>query len=119
LSGQGCREFDASSGRWRDLFNKVIEVGGRFSRIDVAIDDHDGHFSLDDVHEKMKRREVRSCFRKGRNIDNYDFTDKSVKVGKTLYFGSPNSETQIKFYDKAAEHDSNHGHQHPVLPERC
>jgi phage replication initiation protein len=103
MSGQGCREFDSSSGRWRDLLSKIIKVGGRFSRIDAALDDHKGHFTLEEIEGKIQRREVRSLFKKFRIIDDYNLADESGHNGKTIYCGSANSEIQVRIYDKAAQ----------------
>lgn len=103
MSGQGCREFDASSGRWRELFSRVFEVGGHFTRLDVAIDDRQGLFFLSEIQEKMQRREVRSRFKEGRETTSYGFTDDPGRDGKTLYFGSMKSDAQIRIYDKAVE----------------
>jgi phage replication initiation protein len=103
MSGQGCREFDASSGRWRDLLSRIIKVGGRFSRIDAALDDHKGHFSLDEIEGKVQRREVRTRFKQIRGINDYNLSDESSHDGKTIYFGSAKSEIQVRIYDKAAQ----------------
>jgi len=103
MSGKGCREFDSFTGNWRGLFRRVHALSGHFSRLDVAIDDRLGMFSLEEVQEKMKRREVRSRFKKGRSTESYEFSDTPGKDGKTLYFGSGKSDIQIRIYDKAAE----------------
>ena len=112
MTGQGCREFeswsrsdlfDENSHRWRDLISKVFMVEGHFTRLDVALDDRNGLFSLEEAQEKMKKREVRTRFRKGRTTESYDFSDETSKDGKTIYFGSPKSDIQIRIYDKAAQ----------------
>lgn len=103
MSGQGCRQFDASSGRWRDLISKVHGVGGHFARLDVAIDDRHGYFLLTEAKEKLLRREVRTRFRSGREMTGVRFSDKTGNDGCTLYFGTSKSDLKIRIYDKAAE----------------
>lgn len=103
MSGQGCRQFDASSGRWRELISNILDVGGHFTRIDIAIDDRQGCFPLAKAKQKLIRREVRTRFRSGREITGVRFNDKLGNGGCTLYFGSAKSDIKIRIYDKAAE----------------
>lgn len=103
MSGQGCREFDASSGRWRDLISEIIKGGGRFTRLDVAIDDRKGCFSLSEAKEKFLRGEVRTLFKDGLEMTGVTFTKKPSSKGGTLYFGNAKSDIKIRIYDKAAE----------------
>lgn len=103
MTGQGCRQFESRSGKWRELISRVFEVGGHFTRVDVAIDDREGYFSLLEVREKMERRELRSRFKEGRDTTSFSFSDESRRDGKTLYFGSTKSDAKIRIYDKAVE----------------
>jgi phage replication initiation protein len=103
MSGQGCRQFDETSGSWRDMIFKVFGVGGHFTRIDVAIDDRQGFIPLVEAKEKLLRREVRSRFKGGREITGVRFADNPGREGCTLYFGTPKSAIRIRIYDKAAE----------------
>ncbi|GFE57220.1 replication initiation factor domain-containing protein [Geobacter sp. AOG1] len=103
MTGQACREFEMKSGQWHKLISKIFIVGGHFTRLDFAIDDREGHFSIAEAQDKMQRREVRSRFKKGQETTSYNFSDAREKDGKTLYFGSPKSAVQIRIYDKAVE----------------
>ncbi|BEH11833.1 hypothetical protein GSUET_34450 [Geobacter sulfurreducens subsp. ethanolicus] len=103
MSGQGCRQFDINSGRWRELISNILDVGGHFTRIDIAIDDRQGCFPLEKAKEKLLHREVRTRFRSGREITGVRFSDKLGNDGCSLYFGSAQSDIKIRIYDKAAE----------------
>lgn len=105
MSGQGCRQYEGRFGDvWSDLFKRVFEAKGHFSRLDGAIDDFHGFFSVEQIEEKVLRRGVRSRFKKARGMTEYDLTnDVGRGDGKTVYFGSPSSDIQIRIYDKAAQ----------------
>jgi len=52
MSGQGCRQYEANftDSPWKDLFGVVLSEGGKFSRLDLAIDNVDGVLSLELVY---------------------------------------------------------------------
>jgi phage replication initiation protein len=104
LSGSACRAYEFFlDGRWNDLIKRVRESSGHFSRIDLAIDDFDGMFELNEIKEKVQNGEVVSLFRRGRILKEYNlgFED---NLGETIYFGSTQSRIRIRMYDKAIEH---------------
>lgn len=102
ISGQGCRELEQRKGLlWSELFKKIIDKGS-FTRLDIAIDDHDGHFKIDQLKEKVKRGECISKFIKARGIEEFNLKSGDTD-GQTLYFGRPTSRLQIRIYDKAKE----------------
>lgn len=112
MTGQGCREFETCfrkdlffdhSRLWKQLISRVFTVGGHFTRLDVALDDRKGFFSLDVAQDKMRRREVRTRFKKGSSTESYKFSDQPAQDGKTIYFGSPKSNIKVRIYDKAAQ----------------
>ncbi|MDQ7095000.1 replication initiation factor domain-containing protein [Desulfosporosinus sp. PR] len=103
LSGHACREYEFFfDGQWRELIKRVRNSNGQFSRIDLAIDDFDGLFTLEQVEQKVKNSELISYFRKGRILEEFNLSDKD-NLGKTIYFGSPQSRIRIRMYDKAIE----------------
>jgi len=104
LSGSACRAYEFFlDGGWIDLIKRVRESSGHFSRIDLAIDDFDGLFKLNEIREKVQNGEVVSLFRRGRILKEYSlgFED---NLGETIYFGSTQSRIRIRMYDKAIEH---------------
>lgn len=106
MSGEGCRQYEQRFGdNWLELIRGVIRLGGHFTRLDVAVDDLSGYFTIDMVKDKVCSGEVRTVF-KGAGLNNsYKFgKDKGSMVdGQTVYFGSKHSELRIRFYDKALE----------------
>lgn len=103
LSGSACREYEFFFGnRWAELIKKIREAHGTFSRIDLAIDDFDGIFTLEEIKGKIDRGEVISFFRRGRKLEEFNLGEKD-NLGQTIYFGSPQSRTRVRMYDKAIE----------------
>lgn len=116
MSGQGCRQFETSSLiSFAELFEKVTSSTDRNSprwynitRLDVAYDDVDkeGTGLLDIVkickfayqgrfvgRLSIAKPEVECC------PDEHGYVDRA----HTCYFGSVQSDTRIRFYDKAME----------------
>lgn len=103
LSGNACRAYEFfMDGKWADLIQRIRENSGHFSRIDLAVDDFDGVFSLADIEQKILTGEVVSHFRKGRILKEYSLGEKD-NLGETIYFGSPQSLIRVRIYDKAIE----------------
>ncbi|ODA41069.1 replication initiation factor domain-containing protein [Desulfosporosinus sp. BG] len=103
FSGNACREYEFFfDGKWLDLIQRIRTNCGQFSRIDLAIDDFDGIFTLEQIKKKIKKSELLSYFRKGRILEEYNLSAKD-NLGQTIYFGSPQSRIRIRIYDKAIE----------------
>lgn len=108
LSGQGCREFESYSEKdWTQFIYECIELGGKFVRLDTAIDDivredEKLYFSMDKLYRKVKEGAVTSLFKKGKKVESFLIEDGS-SLGETLYFGSASSDVQIRFYEKDYE----------------
>lgn len=111
MTGQGCRQYEARFGnRWKELFKSIFEPGGHFARLDTALDDYRGRFTVKDIAEKVRRREVRTYFRgKPQIIESHDLQSEPGKNdGESVYFGSGQSELRIRFYNKAVEQGVNY-----------
>lgn len=103
LSGNACRAYEFfMEGKWADLIQRIRENNGHFSRIDLAVDDFDGLFSLKDIEQKILAGEVVSYFRKSRILKEYSLGQQD-NLGETIYFGSPQSRIRVRIYDKAIE----------------
>lgn len=103
FSGQACRQFESFSVyTWHELFAMCLDLEGNFTRLDVAIDDVKGYFSIEQIIRILKKRQVRSKFKKARIMEEIDIHDE-VDYGKTVYLGRPSSSIQIRFYDKRQE----------------
>jgi phage replication initiation protein len=104
MTGTGCRQYEAETDNydWSIFFAKVLDVGGKFTRLDLAIDDYKGYFNLKQIERKVKAGHVTSRFKDVTNYEKIRVKDGYVK-GQTLYFGSTTSRVLIRFYDKLKE----------------
>lgn len=103
ISGQGCREYEVAGGyEWSELFRRIIEFDGDFTRLDVAVDEFKGALEVERLKRKAKAGEIRSKFRTSIPMEKVRLKDGSSK-GNTIYFGHPQSILQIKVYDKLME----------------
>lgn len=73
------------------------------SRIDVAMDDKCGALDLDIIIEKALNHEYVSQSREKQVVREHINFKGDDMSGRTIYFGSRNSNTYIRIYDKAAE----------------
>lgn len=106
LRGQGCREYETRFGdSWIELIKRVKSAGGHFTRLDIAIDDRSGYFTVDQVHSKIQAGEFRSVFRTGGYRADYRFTKTGTeRSGEGVYIGSKaSSGLYLRIYDKAKE----------------
>lgn len=101
ITGQGCREYERIGKPWDVLFGQLLFCG-HFTRLDLAIDDFKGYFSLGTVEKKIKKAELTSRFRQARVISGYQLSDGSV-LSKTIRFGSDDSRISVIMYDKRLE----------------
>lgn len=103
MSGRGCREYERyGKHTWKELFRTISEYQGSYTRLDVAVDDFDGLFTIKGLVRKVKSRELVSPFKLAKNVETIRIETGEVH-GVTLYFGSPQSDIQIRMYDKLAE----------------
>lgn len=89
LSGRGCDAFDCFS----------LPNDAKVTRLDIAFDSFDGYYTVEDVWGCLLQDKYAG---KSRTIDGYmGFAGKHS--GRTVYIGSPKSDTRLRIYDKAAE----------------
>lgn len=106
ISGQGCREYEEYNVfDWSTLLALMFNWDINISRLDVAIDDFEGYFKLDQVLSKVKRGHVTSKFKEARQHQRYSLSDGSTS-GLTVYFGDPSSRIQVRMYDKKLQLES-------------
>lgn len=107
IKGQGCRYVEKhwSDGySWVDFFNLIKILGFRnITRLDVAIDDFEGHLDI----TKLYRLHKRGCMTSSAGIRTTDYWDRSnlegKTIGETFYIGSNKSDVMFRLYDKLAE----------------
>lgn len=109
MKGKGCRQFEgileAQERNWYDFFLLSLNEGGKFKRLDLAINDVYGILDIGRLTEKWERKECISKF------DNYNYyrsgkaayKDEKECMGETLYIGSRKSEIYFCIYAKDYE----------------
>lgn len=104
MSGQACREYEKHfelDHNWSELFALIMNFPHRFTRLDVAIDDFKGYFSIAQLYRTAKA----GCMtaqrvRKARMFETFDISD-GKSDGMTFYVGR--ADWMFRFYDKKAE----------------
>lgn len=107
MSGQGCRDFDTLGLSYKDLILAINDMGGKYSRVDIAIDDFtNNYFTLKKLKRYVDHKQIKSKFRTYYSVRKGLIED-NVVLGDTLQFGSRASLVQITFYDKLQERANN------------
>lgn len=106
MSGQGCREYEAYND-WNTFILKCFEKNANFTRLDIAVDeirynDDKPYFKVSTLVRKTEDNCVSSRFHSARHIRTIKITG-GESAGHTVYFGSPASDLQIRFYEKDKE----------------
>lgn len=89
---------------WHDaaddgILQSARSVGARTSRIDLALNIHQGRLTVLDFFSAYKTGDLKTAARKGYFVEGIG----GDRAGDTLYFGSPKSSRQCRIYNKAAE----------------
>lgn len=110
LSSKALFSFRSASIGLSRLISEVIELNGRFTRIDLALDDYEGHLNLPHIYEMLNRKHVATRFRGFSkfeapvNLVETGSLFKDHKIGKhgyTIYIGAfRGSNTFVRIYDK-------------------
>lgn len=98
----------------RLFFLKVLEIG-RFTRVDLALDDHKVHFTPADIRGYIASGQMVSKFRTGRREDSFDLAT-NMAIGDTLYLGSRKSDVMLRIYDKRLEHNQRYPDDYITAP---
>lgn len=105
MSGDGCRSYFGKKSPSL-LILRIKQYKGTFSRVDCAIDDIGAeYFSVQDVIDHTKNNEVIS---KWRNVSvKQEFGISTLeKTSDIIYFGSMQSNTFLRVYDKRLEQEA-------------
>ncbi|MCL1807597.1 MAG: replication initiation factor domain-containing protein [Oscillospiraceae bacterium] len=102
MSGSGCRTYEQLGGNVLDLAIDVYRTDGvNLTRLDVACDDKDGAFDMDELIRYYNEKRIRSGCRKRQIVQ---CNDGEYAPARTIYIGSRKSDLCFRFYDKAKEH---------------
>lgn len=111
FSGQGCREYETyHDGDWVRLFGRVLDAGGHFTRLDLAVDEirYNGdkpYFKVGTLIKKTLNGETRSKWKHLNRMQKIRIAD-GASMGDTGYFGSSLSDIQCRWYEKNKEREN-------------
>lgn len=133
MKGEGCREFEQRyysalvlSGvdyprarivteAWAELIQECLSMGGHCTRLDMPTDDFSGEITIDEIKEKIRKREYSTRLRRVRQVRSGeneggvdDIEDEQIsQIGYSVTLGGV-KHVQLCIYDKLAERTS-HG----------
>jgi len=105
-SGKGCSQLaiEGTVNDWPAFLGSLLGDQVRFTRVDVALDDHRGVLSLDKIRRCVQRGHFVSRWRKTTELENRERIQAGSEVaGRSVVFGSKHSDGRIHIYDKALE----------------
>lgn len=113
FSGQGCRQWEtfyANGQTWDDLFELFWNVGGNFTRLDLAIDDicyndEKPYFKVPKLYKLVEQGLCRSKWRKMKPQWEMKIKDGSIR-GVQLEFGKRESDSMLRIYEKNVEREN-------------
>jgi DNA relaxase NicK len=88
--------------RVRDILNWIVRQAGQITRIDCALDDREGQVPVGVVKEAAEVGQCITRVDQARVIKSFSL-HKGTAFGDTIYFGSPQSQTLLRVYDKRLE----------------
>lgn len=104
MSGQACREYEKLFNyemSWSSFFALIMNFEHKFSRLDLALDDFKGYFTIEKAINKAKEGCVTAHrIQKARVFEEFYLEDGS-NCGHTFYIGK--SDWMVRFYDKFQE----------------
>lgn len=117
MTGTGCREYE-NIGKvpWKTLIEIILAVEGQFTRLDIALDDFFGYWTIEKVANKIRRGELVSKFKSAKRIEKLKIGAGSTS-GETVYFGSGNSLVTIRMYNKRLEQINRDDIDQKTIPE--
>ena len=102
LAGAACR--GAGYEGMKSVAQYIEQKQGHLTRLDLAFDDRSGKLNVEMVEAAIEAGQIVTRSRevniqKGKRLGTKEF-------GRSIYLGTPQSKTQVVFYDKAAEQRS-------------
>lgn len=98
ISGEGCRliEMGEEFSGWQEWVKSWIELGAKFSRLDLAIDDMSGELKFEDINAAIRARDY-AC---RSHTSGLHLSTGKRGTGKTAYVGSRQSMGMLRVYDR-------------------
>ncbi|MDI9242624.1 replication initiation factor domain-containing protein [Fusibacillus kribbianus] len=111
--GTGFNVSDFNHTAFQEFLSQIIQLGGHFTRLDLAIDDQVGYFTLNDIFDLCVDAAFSSRFHSWSSESSHD--NNGNVIGWTLYFGSRKSDTFLRVYDKKLEQNSKNDGSCPLI----
>lgn len=101
-----CAKYQQTEATWLAFFLKlVLDSGGSFTRIDLALDDiGGGHFRMDELHRYQDRNQIVAKFRK---VSTQVSKKNRKSAGSAITFGNRKGAVFVRIYDKQEEEENN------------
>lgn len=104
MNGQACREYESLFDydlNWSLFFRTLLKARHNVTRLDLAIDDFKGYFTVEQaINVAKKGNMTASRVKKARRMEEF-LIENGKTDGITFYVGK--SDWMIRFYDKLAE----------------
>lgn len=101
MSGQGCRQF-LSNDEICSLLGRVLKAGGSFSRLDLAMDDWQNVYRVQQLAAHQRKLEIMSRWHYATTDIRHRLSNGDVHR-EVIYFGSEQSDYNLKVYNKTLE----------------
>ena len=111
VKGAGCRELEIKTitKGWRVFLGDLLAMGAEFSRLDIALDDHAGILSMAEIVRCRSEGLVSSRFKD--NLPNNQGRSALERSSASCqFFGSRESGTMVRIYDKALQQGTEQHH---------
>lgn len=89
------------------LIGHALNHSARVTRIDFAVDIHGRKANVDEVRSIFEAGHAKTQAGSGGSYRGIALAEAAIRGGETLYIGSPQSDRQMRIYDKGAEQGTN------------
>lgn len=111
VNGSGCRELEMKTitRGWRVFLGELLARGARFSRLDIALDDYTGLLSMAKIG-RCCNAGLACCRFRSINGNNPNKPNPERNIASSYTFGSRESDTMVRIYNKALQQDTEEHH---------
>lgn len=107
ITGQGCKQYSLNNSLETLLRLLTEQDKVNFSRVDLAIDDYQSNIiNYDKIHKSAIKGHFTSRWSKWDEVNSRQSSTGEF-LGRTMYFGSQNSDLFCRIYDKSLERKAN------------
>jgi len=85
-----------------NLLQRLVKLGGKAQRIDITFDDHSAIVTIRNIVEAIKSGNCVTRFKSAKPIESYS-PSTGQKTGNGIMFGSRESDSCVRIYDKGLE----------------